>query len=229
MLSTVIRTYQAYLIERSNLKEVQDSKSLLLTRKGFKIYEKLVYRVIANYFDTISSKVKKSPHILRHSFATHLLNNGADLNSVKELLGHSSLASTQVYTHSSVAELKKVYEKAHPRTLLLVVKFNLKYNNMKVETQSVNFNADQKLIDFIQKRMDKLDLFYDKIIKSTIYLKVENTSDKANKIFEVQLSIPGDVIAFKKVFKTFEEGVDAAVHVLERQLKKRKEKLRQYS
>jgi|TARA_B110000467_G_C18171204_1_gene395269 putative sigma-54 modulation protein len=100
---------------------------------------------------------------------------------------------------------------------------------MKVETQSVNFNADQKLIDFIQKRMDKLDLFYDKIIKSTIYLKVENTSDKANKIFEVQLSIPGDVIAFKKVFKTFEEGVDAAVHVLERQLKKRKEKLRQYS
>ena len=117
LLSTVIRSYQAYLIERSNLKEVQDSKSLLLTRKGFKIYEKLVYRVIVNYFDTISSKVKKSPHILRHSFATHLLNNGADLNSVKELLGHSSLASTQVYTHSSVAELRKVYEKAHPRTL----------------------------------------------------------------------------------------------------------------
>ena len=116
LLSTVLRTYQAYLIERSNLKEVQNSKSLLLTKKGFKIYEKLVYRVIANYFDTISSKVKKSPHILRHSFATHLLNNGADLNSVKELLGHSSLASTQVYTHSSVAELKKVYEKAHPRT-----------------------------------------------------------------------------------------------------------------
>ena len=117
LLSTVLRTYQAYLIERSNLKEVQNSKSLLLTKKGFKIYEKLVYRVIANYFDTISSKVKKSPHILRHSFATHLLSNGADLNSVKELLGHSSLASTQVYTHSSVAELKKVYEKAHPRTL----------------------------------------------------------------------------------------------------------------
>ena len=116
LLSTVLRTYQAYLIERSNLKEVQNSKSLLLTKKGFKIYEKLVYRVISNYFDTISSKVKKSPHILRHSFATHLLNNGADLNSVKELLGHSSLASTQVYTHSSVAELKKVYEKAHPRT-----------------------------------------------------------------------------------------------------------------
>ena len=117
LLSTVLKTYQAYLIERSSLKEVQDSKALLLTRKGLKIYEKLVYRVITNYFDVISSKVKKSPHILRHSFATHLLNNGADLNSVKELLGHSSLAATQVYTHNSVAELKKVYEKAHPRTL----------------------------------------------------------------------------------------------------------------
>ena len=117
LLSTVLKTYQAYLIKRSSLKEVQDSKALLLTRKGLKIYEKLVYRVITNYFDVISSKVKKTPHILRHSFATHLLNNGADLNSVKELLGHSSLAATQVYTHNSVAELKKVYEKAHPRTL----------------------------------------------------------------------------------------------------------------
>tara|TARA_B110000459_G_scaffold187281_1_gene219515 strand:- start:57 stop:359 length:303 start_codon:yes stop_codon:yes gene_type:complete len=100
---------------------------------------------------------------------------------------------------------------------------------MKVETQSVNFNADQKLINFIQKRMNKLDLFYNKIIKSNIYLKLENTSDKANKIFEVQLFIPGDVISFKKLFKTFEEGVDAAVQVLKRQLKKRKEKLRQNS
>ncbi|MBK8600648.1 MAG: tyrosine-type recombinase/integrase [Flavobacterium sp.] len=77
--------------------------------------DSLVYRLINDYFSMVSEKVKKSPHILRHTFATHLLNNGADINSVKELLGHSSLASTQVYTHSSLAELKKVYEKAHPR------------------------------------------------------------------------------------------------------------------
>lgn len=117
LLPNVLDTYQAYLIKRSNLKLIKDLTALFLTRKGVKVYEKLVYRVIINYFDTISTKVKKSPHILRHSFATHLLSNGADLNSVKELLGHSSLAATQVYTHNSVSELKKVYEKSHPRIL----------------------------------------------------------------------------------------------------------------
>ena len=117
LLPNVLDTYQAYLIKRSNLKVIKDLTALFLTRKGVKVYEKLVYRVIINYFDTVSTKLKKSPHILRHSFATHLLSNGADLNSVKELLGHSSLAATQVYTHNSVSELKKVYEKSHPRIL----------------------------------------------------------------------------------------------------------------
>ena len=100
---------------------------------------------------------------------------------------------------------------------------------MKVEIQSVNFNANEELTNFIQKRMNKLDLFYDKIIKLAIYLKLENTSDKTNKIFEAQLSVPGDIITYKGVFRTFEAGTDAAAHVLERQLKKRKEKLRQFS
>lgn len=117
LLPSVILTFQAYLSARLNLETIRDSHVLFLTKKGTKIYEMLVYRIITGYFDTISTKVKKSPHILRHSFATHLLSNGADLNAVKELLGHSSLAATQVYTHNSVAELKKVYEKSHPRTL----------------------------------------------------------------------------------------------------------------
>ena len=97
---------------------------------------------------------------------------------------------------------------------------------MKVNTQSVNFNADKKLINFIQNRMDKLDRYYDKVIKSDVFLKVENTSDKENKIFEAILSLPGDSLVVKKQCKTFEEGVDMAVASLERQLKKRKEKLR---
>ncbi|GAA3785764.1 ribosome-associated translation inhibitor RaiA [Corallibacter vietnamensis] len=99
---------------------------------------------------------------------------------------------------------------------------------MKVNTQSVNFVADKKLIDFIQKKMDKLDLFYDKVIQSDVYLKVENTSDKENKIFEARVSVPGDSFVVKKQCKSFEEGTDAAVASLERQLKKRKEKLRSY-
>lgn len=97
---------------------------------------------------------------------------------------------------------------------------------MKVNTQSVNFNADQKLIEFIQKRMDKLDLFYDKVIKSDVFLKLENTSDKENKVFEARVSVPGDSFVVKKQCKSFEEGADMAIASLERQLKKRKEKLR---
>ena len=93
----------------------ENTAELFLTEKGDKIYETLVYRIINNYFSEASNKVKKSPHILRHSFATHLLSHGANLNSVKELLGHSSLASTQGYTHSNIAELSKVYRGSHPR------------------------------------------------------------------------------------------------------------------
>jgi integrase/recombinase XerC len=106
---------QLYLSERANIELIKDREFFFLTSKGIKLSDSFVYRIINHYFSHVSEKVKKSPHILRHTFATHLLNNGADINSVKELLGHSSLASTQVYTHSSLAELKNVYEKAHPR------------------------------------------------------------------------------------------------------------------
>ena len=115
LLKSVKQTAVKYLDIRNGLKNNSMNKSLFLTKKGDKIYETLVYRIINEYFGRASSKVKRSPHILRHSFATHLLNQGADLNAVKELLGHSSLAATQVYTHNSIAELKKVYIKAHPR------------------------------------------------------------------------------------------------------------------
>ncbi|HMK05985.1 MAG TPA: tyrosine-type recombinase/integrase [Flavobacterium sp.] len=104
-----------YKSERANLEMIRDNDYFFLTSKGVKLNDSFVYRLINKYFGHVSEKVKKSPHILRHTFATHLLNHGADINSVKELLGHSSLASTQVYTHSSLSELKKVYGNAHPR------------------------------------------------------------------------------------------------------------------
>jgi integrase/recombinase XerC len=115
LLPSVCKTVSEYLEDRALLENIVDSSFLLLSSKGVKVYETLVYRIINSYFSKASEKVKKSPHILRHSFATHLLNEGADLNSVKELLGHSSLASTQVYTHNSIAQLKQVYRNSHPR------------------------------------------------------------------------------------------------------------------
>lgn len=99
---------------------------------------------------------------------------------------------------------------------------------MNVNTQSINFVADIKLKDFIEKRFEKLEMFFDKIIQTEVYLKVENTSDKENKIFEAKLSVPGDVFVVKKQCKSFEEGADLVASSLERQLKKRKEKLRSH-
>jgi integrase/recombinase XerC len=116
LLDSTINLFKKYLDERMKLESIKERDYVFLSKSGIKIYETLVYRIINGYFSKVSSKVKKSPHILRHTFATHLLNKGADLNSVKELLGHSSLASTQVYTHNSIAELKKVHASAHPRS-----------------------------------------------------------------------------------------------------------------
>jgi integrase/recombinase XerC len=115
ILPIILNQINLYLSERARLEQVKDSEYFFLMLKGVKLNDSFVYRLINYYFSNVSEKVKKSPHILRHTFATHMLNNGADLNSVKELLGHSSLASTQIYTHSSLSELKKVYGDAHPR------------------------------------------------------------------------------------------------------------------
>ncbi|MBF4519230.1 tyrosine-type recombinase/integrase [Flavobacterium sp. ANB] len=115
VLPIIVEQLRLYLNERASVENIVDTDFFFISKKGLKLSESFVYRLINSYFSKVSEKVKKSPHVLRHTFATHLLNNGADLNSVKELLGHSSLASTQVYTHNSLAELKKVYTNAHPR------------------------------------------------------------------------------------------------------------------
>ncbi|WP_207424733.1 tyrosine-type recombinase/integrase [Desertivirga brevis] len=105
--------------EYLSLRELQNFDNLpdqlFVTKDGKRAYPTLIYRIVKRYLDYITTNQKKSPHVLRHSFATSLLNNGADLNAIKELLGHASLAATQVYTHNSVEKLKSIYKQAHPR------------------------------------------------------------------------------------------------------------------
>lgn len=102
-------------LQMLNQELVSNVDFVFLTKKGTKIYSRLVYRIVNTYLSQASNSEKRSPHVLRHTFATHLLNNGAELNTIKELLGHTSLAATQVYTHNSIEKLKKIYQQAHPR------------------------------------------------------------------------------------------------------------------
>lgn len=112
----VASSLDKYLIlKKKNFEESE--KWLIVTNKGEKLYSKFVYRVVNKYLAKATTSKKKSPHVLRHSYATELLNNGADLSAIKDLLGHSSLAATQVYTHNSMEKIKKIYKSAHPRSV----------------------------------------------------------------------------------------------------------------
>ena len=115
LLPELISLIKIYLKEKNKIFNLIDKTYFFCLPSGIKLNEGFVYQTVNYYFSKVSTKVKKSPHILRHSFATHLLNNGADLNAVKELLGHESVAATQVYTHGSLKRIQEIYAKAHPR------------------------------------------------------------------------------------------------------------------
>lgn len=102
-------------LKNNHFKNLITENYLFVNKNGGKTYPKLIYRVVNNYLSKITTLKKLSPHVLRHTFATHMLNSGAELNAIKELLGHSNLSATQIYTHNSIEKLKKVYKHAHPR------------------------------------------------------------------------------------------------------------------
>ncbi len=112
----LVESISRYLdVKKSSFLQTESDDYLLLTDKGKKLYKKFVYRKVNLYLGKVSTIHKKSPHVLRHTFATHMLNNGADLNTIKEILGHSNLAATQIYTHNTIEQLKSIYKQAHPR------------------------------------------------------------------------------------------------------------------
>jgi integrase/recombinase XerC len=111
----MVKIIKEFIDLRSKTFPGVENESLLLTAKGKSIYPKMVHRVIVGFLGLVTTLEKKSPHVLRHTFATHLLNRGAELNAIKELLGHASLSATQVYTHTTFEKLKEIYKQAHPR------------------------------------------------------------------------------------------------------------------
>ncbi|HWV75070.1 MAG TPA: tyrosine-type recombinase/integrase [Pseudosphingobacterium sp.] len=115
LLPNLVDLIKRYLLLKKLESLDNNSLTLVVTNKGEQVYPKLVYKVVTSYLSLITSQQKRSPHILRHSFATALLNRGADLNAIKELLGHANLVATQVYTHNSVERLKSIYKQAHPK------------------------------------------------------------------------------------------------------------------
>lgn len=113
--SGLVLIIEKYLALRNREVDIKEHGNLFVTANGEPCYPMMIYRTVKKYLDAFTSVEKRSPHILRHTYATHLLNKGAELNAVKDLLGHSSLAATQVYTHNSMEKIKKVFEQAHPK------------------------------------------------------------------------------------------------------------------
>jgi integrase/recombinase XerC len=111
----LLKLIKDFTIQKRKNFTINENDHLIVTNNGDKCYPMMVYRTVKKYLDIFTAVDKKSPHVLRHTFATHLLNKGAELNAVKDLLGHSSLAATQVYTHNSLEKLKKVFDQAHPK------------------------------------------------------------------------------------------------------------------
>ena len=213
------RSMREYVNVRNEAVPVR-SDAFFVRKNGKRLYRSIVACLVKRNLSKVVTVKKRSPHVLRHTFATAMLNNGADLGSIKELLGHESLATTEVYTHTTFEELKKVYNQAHPRAL------SKKEVRMEVRIQSIHFDASEQLQSFVQKKVAKLEKFYDDIKKVEVSLKVVKPETAENKEAGVKVLVPNGEFYANKVCDTFEEAVDLCLEALEKQLVKYKEKQR---
>lgn len=194
--------------------EIPADAPLVLSGTGGKLYPMEVERVVKEELQSVGTMGKMFPHMLRHTLATELLDTGTDLNSIKELLGHSSLAATQVYTHNSIGKLKKVYNNAHPRAK--------RGGNMEIRIKSLKFNADKKLLDFVNKKVSKIERFDESIDYVDVVLSLMEKPE--NKSVKLQIGMPGDTLIIEKTARTFEEAVNTCVDGMKEKIVRNKEK-----
>ena len=195
-----------------------EGRGVFRPKNGKRMYPGKVYLLVKRNLSKVVSLKKRSPHVLRHTFATAMLNNEAELGAVKELLGHSSLTTTEIYTHTTFEELKKFMNK--------LIQERKKEVFMEVRIQAIHFDATEKLQDFIQKKTAKLEKYCDDINKVEVSLKVVKPETAMNKEASIKVLVPNGEFFAEKVSDTFEESVDVCVDALSKQLTKYKEKLR---
>ena len=217
LVSSLCREISLYLqsVETMVGRVRSADESLAVTGKGLKLYPVFVDRAVKRALGRIGSITgRKSPHVLRHSLATELLDEGADLNSIKELLGHSSLAATQVYTHNTIEKLKKVYVNAHPRAK--------SGGKMEIRVKSLKFDADQKLLDYVERKVSKLSRFSDSLDGIEVTLSLLKEPD--NKNVRIQTRAYGQDLVIERNSTSFEDAVSAAVDLMKEKIVRTKEK-----
>ena len=215
---------EAYVKQRDESVPVR-SGAFFVRKTGERLYPNIVRKIVTRNLSKVVTVKKRSPHVLRHTFATSMLNHEAELGAIKELLGHESLATTEIYTHTTFEELKKVYNQAKCITRPIL---GLKEKEvcMEIRIQSIHFDASEQLQAFIQKKAAKLERFYDDIQKVEVSLKVVKPETAENKEAGVKVLVPNGELYANKVCDTFEEAVDLCLEALEKQLVKYKEKIR---